>query len=230
MTRSLRHLAAAFLCATASPGFAAAAGAPTQQSPAAASARASAFLGDVSAFAASPDDEDMLVYRKRPGILADYDTFLIDPVLAYFRPDSEAIGLDPAKLAELTVYFRDQLVEQLEGGGYRVVDEPAPGRLRLRIAITDLRIARGAANAAGKVAGLATGVGLLLPNLDVGGAAIEAEAVDAASGERMLAVVDSDRGRRFLNVRGVQPTGDARAALKGWAKEFRARLDKAHGR
>jgi len=230
MTRSLRIPAMALLCAAAPAAFAPTAAARAQETLPPSSARASVFLGDVSGFSASPDDEDMLVYRKRPGILADYDTFLVDPVLAYFRPDSEAIGLDPEKLAELTVYFRDQLVEQLEAGGYRVVDEPAPGRLRLRIAITDLRVARGAANAAGKAAGLATGIGLLVPNLDVGGAEIEAEAVDAASGERMLAVIDSDRGRRFLNVRGVKPTGDARAALKGWAKEFRARLDEAHAR
>ena len=189
----------------------------------------SGFLGDYSDLEPQPGDKDMLVYRKAEGVLEPYDKFVIDPVLIYFHPEAKGVGVDPAKLAELAVFFREAVVEELGRGGYQILEEPASGVARVRAAITDVNLTT-ATNVATKAAGMAAGVGFLIPNVDVGGASIEVEILDSQSNERLVAVVDAERGRRFLNVKGMKKAGDARKAFKGWAREFRERLDRVHRR
>jgi len=99
----------------------------------------SGFLGDYSDLEPHPDRKLMLVYRKHPGVMAEYDSFLIDPVLIYFHEDAKGIGVDPQELAELATFLRDEVVAALtEGGAFQVVEEPGPGVMRLRSAITDV--------------------------------------------------------------------------------------------
>ena len=190
----------------------------------------SGFLGDYSQLEPLPKGDGMLVYRSREGVLADYDAFVVEPVLIYFHPEAKGVGIDPAKLAELALFARDELVEALTRGGYRVVDEPGPGVAVIRGAITDVNVSSSGANVGTKAAGMAVGVGFLIPNVDVGGASMEAEIRDSVSGERLVAVVDSDRGRRFFNLKGMKKMGDSKKAFKEWAKALRQRLDLVHGK
>jgi hypothetical protein len=54
--------------------------------------------------------------------------------------------------------------------------------------------------------------------------------VDSTSGEVEMAFMTQKSGRRFFSgLRAFQKWGDIDAAIKGWAKNFRKRLDKAHG-
>ena len=190
----------------------------------------SGFLGDYSDLEPHPDGKDMLVYRKSEGVLGPYDQFLIDPVLIYFHPEAKGVGVDPAKLAELATFFRQAVIEELGKGGYQVLEKPGPGVARVRAAITDVNVSTTGANVATKAAGMAAGIGFLIPNVDVGGASIEVEILDSQSNERLVAVVDAERGRRFFNLKGMKKVGDAKKAFKGWAKEFRQRLDRVHGK
>ena len=169
-------------------------------------------------------------YTRKPLILRDYDKAMIDPVLVYFHPESRGVGVDPVKLAELTAFFRDRVVEELsEVRAVEIVDEPGPGVMRVRIALTDLNLSRGAANVGAKVAGAVTaGVGFLVPSVDIGGATMECEVLDSATGERLVAVVDTDRGRRMLNFRSMKSMGDAKAAMREWARDFRRNLQRIH--
>ena len=73
------------------------------------------------------------------------------------------------------------------------------------------------------------GATMLMPRLSVGSVSIEGEMVDSQSGELEMAFMTSKSGRRFFSgLKAYQKWGDIDAAFKGWAKNFRKRLDKAH--
>jgi hypothetical protein len=68
------------------------------------------------------------------------------------------------------------------------------------------------------------------PDIGLGGASMEAEGLDAQTGERVTAVVDSRSGS-VLGVTGPrQPYDDAKEIMRLWAERFVARLDIVHGR
>lgn len=191
----------------------------------------SGFLGDYSELQPHPDDEDVLVYRDRVGVLGEFDRFLVEPVLLYLHPDSRGGTLDPAELQALATDLRNAVVEQLEAGGYELAEEPGPGVLRIRAALTDVVPVNAAANVGTKVAGAAVGVGLLTPRVDLGRASIEAEMLDGATGERVAAYVAASRGRRYSSpIQGARRWGDVKAAFRDWAELLRRRIDAAHDR
>jgi hypothetical protein len=74
------------------------------------------------------------------------------------------------------------------------------------------------------------GAGLLIPRLSVGRVSVEGEMVDSTSGDVEMAFMTQKSGRRFFSgLKAFQRWGDIDAAFRGWAKNFRKRLDKAHG-
>ncbi len=187
----------------------------------------SGFLADYSGMKPASGGEETLVYVSREGALGDYDRFMIDPVLIYFHPESNAHAVNPEELSALAASLRHEVVAQLEDGHYAIVEEPGPGVLRIRTAITDVDPASPAANVAPKVAAVATvGMGFLVPSVDVGRASIECEMLDAHTGQRIVAFADAKKGKRFLGTfTAAQKWGHAHAAFKNWAKQFRQRLD-----
>lgn len=190
----------------------------------------SGFLGDYDQLQTAGKGVDFLWgYTKRLGILRDYDRAIVDPVLVSFDTDTRGAAVDPEKLAELTTFFRQRLIEELSAERtIEVVDEPGPGVMRLRVAITDIEVAKKGANIGTKAAGMALGVGLFVPSVDVGGATMECEVLDSVSGERLVAVVDRESGRRMMNVASMKSMGDAKNAMKAWAKEFRKNVRRVH--
>lgn len=176
----------------------------------------SGFLGDYSSL--EPDARlDGAISYFVPGALARYDRFLIDPVVVHFAPNAEGTSLDPAKLAELAEYGHDQLVEGLSKS-YEVVTMPGPGVLRMRVAITDIKKSKAAWNILPQTKVM--GVGL-------GGASIEAEAVDSVTGRRVAALVDSRPGARF-SLAGLGAMDHAKEVIRLWIKDFVERIDAAH--
>ena len=73
------------------------------------------------------------------------------------------------------------------------------------------------------------GASELVPRLKVGRVSIEGEMVDSQSGQVEMAFMTSKSGRRFFSgLKAFEKWGDIDAAFRGWAKNFRQRLDKAH--
>ncbi len=71
--------------------------------------------------------------------------------------------------------------------------------------------------------------GTKLSGVGFGGASMEAEAIDSQSLERVLAVVDSQKGNvRFVDA-GLKPLGHAKQVISKWVERFVERVDKAHG-
>ncbi len=181
----------------------------------------SGFLGDYSQFKPHPTVEGAELYESPSKSLKQYNRFIVDPVIAHFAPDAEGAAIDPGELKELTDYFHDQLVKGLsESGHYQVVNAPGPGVARLRIAITAIEKTTALANI--HPAMKASGIGL-------GGAAMEAEAIDSVSGERVAAVVDSQSGGRLGITAGLKKYGHAQQVMDGWVERFVNRLDELHG-
>lgn len=187
----------------------------------------SGFLGDYSDLEPSSEKKDLLVYRKHDGVLAGYSSFIIDQPLIYFHPESKGQGVDPNDLKMLSDFLRERLVEALEeDGAYSVVDEPGEGVAHARVAITDVVPIDPKKNTGTKAAGMALGVGLLIPRVDMGRASIEAEILDSITDERLVALVATKEPRRMGGViKGSKEWGDVKAAFKTWAKQFRKRLD-----
>ncbi|UCC29394.1 MAG: DUF3313 domain-containing protein [Phycisphaerales bacterium] len=179
----------------------------------------SGFLGDYSKLRPSPEVEDALYYQTPGKSLKDYDKFMIDPVLVHFAPNAKGTALDPAKLKKVTDYVYDEAAKAL-AERYTVVTAPGRGVLRLRAALTDIKKTTPAMNIhpATKLSGLG-----------LGGASMEAEALDSQTGERVFAVVDTRQGDRLAIAAGLDPLGHAKQVIKHWIERFVKRVDKAHG-
>ncbi len=194
---------------------------------------ASGFLGDLSElepYAKKP--QQILVWKERPGVLAEYERFLVERPLIFLHPESRAAakGIDPKELSLLTEHLSTAIVKELEKAGFDVVETPGEGVLIIRSAITDVDPVNPSANVATKAAGMAVGVGLFVPRTDLGRAAIEVEFLDGASERRVAAVAAARKARRFGGViKGAKRWGDVRAAFEKWAKQFRKQIETARG-
>lgn len=197
----------------------------------------SGFLGD-SYSKLQPDagNGDWLTYFKTIDVLKNSDTFLLDPVKVYLVPEAEQRAIEPEQLDKLSQYFTKAIQDELVAGHYQLVTEPGPGVMVLRFAITNVQPNGGKKNMVVTGAtdvvlyGVAPpGASLLMPRLSVGRVSIEGEMVDSVSSEVDMAFMTSKSGRRFFSgLKAFQRWGDIDAALRGWAKNFRKRLDKAH--
>jgi len=178
----------------------------------------SGFLRGYDALEEADDERGVLRYEK-PGALAAYERFYIQPVRVHLRPGADAQRVREEDLNTLAQQFtadlRDALAEE-----YEVLAAPAPGALVVRAAITDVEPATPALNIhpATKVMGLG-----------LGGASFEAEGVDADTGERVFAVlVSRAAAKRFGS--GLGELSDARQIMRDWTQQFRRRIDAAHGK
>jgi hypothetical protein len=197
----------------------------------------SGFLGDYSALVPDAENGDLLLYEKDMYVLRKYNKFIIDPVTIYLLPAAQDRGIDADDLERLARYFQKAVTDELtKSGRYQIVTNPGPDVLELNVAITNVEPTGGKKNAALKgaataaTAGAAPGASLLVPRLSVGKVGIEGEMLDSTSGERMVAFVTSKGGRRwFSGLNSFKKWGDIEAAFRSWAKNFRERLDQAHG-
>ena len=179
----------------------------------------SGFLNDYSKLQPSPIVEDALYFANPARSLKDYNKFLIDPVIVHFAPNAKGTAFDPAKLTKLTDFTREEMMKALSER-YQVVDAPGPGVLRIRAALTDIKKTIPAMNI--HPATKLSGIGL-------GGASMEAEALDSQSGVRVIAVVDTRQGNRLSIGAGLSELGHAKQVIKHWIDRFVKRLDEAHG-
>jgi hypothetical protein len=191
----------------------------------------SGFLGDYSGLGEFKGDDSALIYRRTDDVLADYDRFIVEPVLMYLAPDSLGQAIDPAELAMLADAMRDAMIGVLhDPPQLAVVDEAGPRTLTLRVAITRVEAVKVKKNIGSSLVGTAVGAavpgaGFLVPRADLGEAWIEAELVDSLTGERQAAMVDSESGQKYFSgLKGYKRWGDVKAAFHYWAKELRAEI------
>ena len=183
------------------------------------------FLGSGIELQSVPGSS-MREWSSRPGILGDYHTFLFEPVVVSLGKAPTDNQASPEELKNLSEHLRLAFTAELRSGGYTVVDVPGDGVLRVRAALTELVPVDPAKNITAKVVGTVTGVGLFIPTVDIGQAAIEVDMRDCMTGARVAAFADRKAGRAYFT--GLSPYrrwGDVESAFGAWAREFRARLD-----
>ena len=189
------------------------AGCATQQ------AAKSGFLSDYSQLKPDPTFDGARRYQNPAKPLNQYRKFMLDPVVVHFAPNAKGTAISPGELKKLADYFHDRAVEELSKR-YQVVQKPGPGVLRVRAAITDIEKTTPIMNI--HPAMKMSGIGL-------GGASMEAEAIDSQTRERVIAVVDSRQGSRASIGAGLQTFGHAKQVMDFWIERFIKQLDKAHG-
>ncbi len=159
------------------------------------------FLGDTSQLRPGRGDQAQLIYIDPEADFSPYLNVIVDPVVVWRGKGSDFSGVTPEEIDSLARDLESSMREQL-AHEFQVLDEPAPGTLRLRIALVEV-----------KRSGASSG-----PHL-VGSVALEVEILDAVSGRRLVAVADS----RGQGAGDADPT-DVRSAFDEWARRARDRL------
>ena len=202
----------------------------------------SGFLESYKGFSESEEMKGLYVKRNSQRSIGEYSKFMIDPITVYFKPQGKfsklnpkRVGVNPKRLAELTAHFEKEIARALSEK-YTVVDEPGKDVLRLRIAVTEVKANLPILNVYGYQT--VTGIGL-------GSASMEGEAIDSVTGEQILAVVDSRKGKVMPKIKGEGATDIAKEALDNkldsltkyktikqimtnWAERFASKIDEAH--
>ena len=158
------------------------------------------FLGDTSQLRPGRGDQAQLIYIDPEADFSPYLNVIVDPVVVWRGKGSDFSGVTPEELDSLARELESSMREQL-AHEFHVLDEPAPGTLRLRIALVELKSSGG------------SGADV------VGSVALELEILDAVSGRRLVAVADS-RGQGAADADAT----DVRAAFDEWARRARDRL------
>ena len=196
----------------------------------------SGFLGDDYA-KLRPDEgnADWLIYFRDSESLKKSDTFFVEKVKVFLVPEAQQRDISQADLDKLADYFTRAMRDALTAGHYTLADQPGPGVMTLRFAITNVEpnggktnmVMSGSEAVAAHAAVPVPGASELVPRLKVGKVSIEGEMVDS-SGQVEMAFMTAKSGRRFFSgLKAFQKWGDIDAAFRGWAKNFRQRLDKA---
>lgn len=107
------------------------------------------FLRDYSKLqpVASRDGRDFAYIA--PGALdqaGKYDSVMLDAPEVFISPQSPYKGAKPADLASIGETLRSTTVAALQARGYRIVDQPGPNVLYIRLAVTDLQLEKKSRN------------------------------------------------------------------------------------
>jgi hypothetical protein len=176
------------------------------------------FLTNYDQMTPKANHEDDLIYVN-PGLkTANYKAVIIDPVV--WHPVADGPRLSPEIAARMETAFHDSLVKEF-GAHFQVVDGShcgnCAGVLRVRAAVTNVRRSRWYFN----VIPVALGVGAAaagdfvppIPPPAPGGASEELTAVDAATGETMVAIATYNNGMPWNAVGQILPYRHARRAF-----------------
>jgi len=162
-----------------------------------------------------PESKEKL-WWERPGFnWHSYKKVIIDPIAVVGDAAGGENVPERTEILELERYFQKSVTEKL-APEFAVVREPGPGVLRIRTAITRVDRANPLLNAV-------TTAAVFIP-LDMGGASIEVEFLDALTGERLAAMVESKSGTPLQLIASFNRYGHAENAMDDWASELKIAL------
>ncbi|HEV7733202.1 MAG TPA: DUF3313 domain-containing protein [Candidatus Binatia bacterium] len=188
-------------------------------------AEMSGFLDDYSRLVPGGPDQPTFVYHDRRATLAAYDRILFEPVTIWRSGKQSLADIPPEDLERLAFELQRAVRTRLERS-FRLVDQPGPGVLRIRLGLTQARqddpvldvftyaVPPTAAFSGDEPLAPAT-------RTFVDAAALEGELSDAASGAVVAMGVDRRRAHQ------LQTWADVRAAADRWAAWFEGRLERA---
>lgn len=148
----------------------------------------SGFLGDYSVLKKSSQDPELAAWFDPEVDFLEYDRLMIDPIEVVLAPRAAAASVDRAVLEALATDLHDTVFRVVDPY-YTILAEPASRTIRLRVALTDVKLADGGTSPA-----------------DVLGSRVEWEMLDAQTRKRIGA------GMRWRDV----PAGET--GFEPWAK------------
>ena len=175
------------------------------------------FLSDYSKLQKNPRYEGSQIYFNPETPVKNYSRFIVNPVQVRLSSLGTHRAADSGKLQEISQYTHQQFVAALQNGGYEVVTSPGPGTMIIRSALTE-------------VAPSGIRPRSVLMNISLGGASIEAEFVDALSGEIIAEVMESQRGTHTKVAKNLNEYSNAKDVIDRWAVRLVQWLDREHGR
>jgi len=173
------------------------------------------FLSDYSKLQKNPRYEGSQVYFNPKTPVKNYTRFIVNPVQVRLSSLGANRAANPAKLQEISQYAHQQFVTLLQKSGYEVVTSPGPGTMIIRSALTEV--------ASSEIKSRS-----VLMNISLGGASIEAEFVDALTGEIIAEAKESQRGKKVAG--GLNDYDNAKNVIDRWAVRLVLWLDREHGR
>jgi hypothetical protein len=189
----------------------------------------SGVLDDYSRLQPGGPDDLAFVYRNPQAQWTTYDAVLLEPVTLWRSGRDSLAAIPEADLLQLVTRFDGALRRRL-GNGFRLVDAPGPGVLRIRLAITAARESdKGvdvltATDDAAPVSATGRIGGALMQFID--GASLEGEIRDATTDELLAEGVD----RRRPDAPHFETWADFDQAAARWADRACTRLEKRTGR
>lgn len=190
----------------------------------------SGFLKDYGLLKPGGEDEASLVYWNETADFTAYDKVMVEPVTVWLAPESDLKDVSTEERQQLVNEFHAAMVKKL-GEDFEIVDEPGPGTMRVRIALTDadqsepaldtvstyipqVRLLQSAVTMGSDTAGF------------VGEASAEGEVRDSETGTLLAAGVDRRAGTKAIGDGSFDSWGDTRRAFEAWAEQFSANLRK----
>jgi hypothetical protein len=190
----------------------------------------SGFLGDYSELKAGTGGQAKLLY-VRPGVdWKIYDKVLLEPVQLWHadEPDSPLGSLRPQDQQILVDALYNSLRAMLSVH-YEGAKQPGPGVLRIRAAVTEARPSKPVLNLASSVTPIGFGVSAAKriafgTHTSVGLIQVEAELLDAQTGQRLAAAVDRRAGTKAWATKFGDQWADIRESFDYWATQLSKRL------
>lgn len=193
----------------------------TTKQPRASSIQYSGFLRDYSQLEKGRKNYPVLSYVK-PGLsLANYHSLWVEPPVIYLS--KESLKKLKREDIERVVGFAYEGGRSAMGGTVKIVQQPGPGVMRIRWAITELQPASKMNIVTGVVwqaqlAQVALSEGTDT-HLFVGRISVEFEILDSLTGEVLMSGIDSRVGSNAIQNVG-STWGDVQDAFKLWGERF----------
>jgi hypothetical protein len=173
------------------------------------------FLSDYSKLQENPRYAGSKIYYNPETPLRNYSRFIVNPVQVRLSSIGAHRRVSPEKLQEISQYAHQQFVSALEKGGYEVVNHPGPGTMIIRSALTEVAPSDLQSRS-------------YLMNVSLGGASIEAEFVDALTGETIAEVIESQRGTKTKVTGKYDGYGNAKDVIDRWAARLVRWVEEEH--
>ena len=173
-----------------------------------------------------PKDGAKLRWLKPEVDFSKYEKFMIDSVVFFLADESEYKGIDGNEMKELTDAFNLELANALKDK-YPMVSEPGPDVIRIRIAITDMKLSKPVVSGVTSIipVGLVVSVvkkgttGAWAGSGEVG---VELLAIDTMTNE-VIAAAQDERSAGFTE--RFSKLGSAKDAFEFWAGRIRTFFD-----
>ena len=173
---------------------------------------------------------------KAPGVdFKQYSKFIIPPTVIYTGSDAQFGDVPEKDRQEIADFITSEFTKVLNDGGYPVVTQPGPGVAELKFTLAGLELTSPAGATVthllpvGVVANLGKGAAGSQGSF-MGSVIFAGEIYDSQSSDLIAAFVTKQYAGALDYTEVASSLGSAKVGVTKAAEDFKARLDKIHGR